>query len=63
MTTPNIDLEPLRALFAFGIPGGRTKIQKEIGRYLDGYDDALKDKPSIKKHIDAAVKGIKSLET
>ena len=54
------DLKHLRALFAFGVPGGRTKIQKRIGRYLDGADPRpLDDAPKIKSHIDAAVKGIK----
>ena len=52
------DLDALRRLFSFGIPGGRSKIQKAIGRYLDGDQTALDQAPTIKNHIDQAVEDI-----
>lgn len=48
------ELKGLRLLFAFGVPGGRTKIQKAIGRYLDGDDHALDSCPTVKAMIDEA---------
>ena len=50
------ELNGLRMLFAFGMPGGKTKIQKMIGRYLDGGDHALDKAPAIRRHIDKALK-------
>lgn len=48
----DVALDALRHIFAFGVPGGRSKIQKRIGRYLDGDDAALDGAPTIKARID-----------
>lgn len=54
------DLKHLKMLFAFGVPGGHTKIQKKIGRYLDGFEGSLDNTPMIKGRIDVAIKVIKA---
>jgi len=50
----------LKELFAFGIPGGRSKVQRAIGKYLNGDDTALEKMPAIKKQINSAVTKIKT---
>lgn len=54
------DLEGLRLLFSFGVPGGRSKVQKAIGKYLDGDINALDKMPTVKQTIDLAVEKIKN---
>ena len=47
----------LRMLLAFGIPGGRSKVQREIGKYLDGVPSGLDESaPTLKAYIDEAVR-------
>ena len=55
MTEKDRAIAGLRALFAFGVPGGRTKVQRAIGRYLDGDDTALDAMPTIRGIIDKGV--------
>lgn len=49
------NLEGLRLLFAFGVPFGRSKIQRAIGRFLDGRANALDGAPNIKAQIEEAI--------
>ena len=53
-------LQGLKELFAFGVPGGKTKIQKAIGRFLDGDETALDETPTIKDKIIKAVDRLKA---
>jgi len=55
MSEANEAMEALRDLFAFGVPGGRSRVQKRIGKYLDGHDKALDGAPTIKARIDRGV--------
>lgn len=54
-----LTLTGLRKLFAFGVPGGQSKVQKLIGQYLDGDDEALKGMPTVKRLIDEGVEALK----
>lgn len=59
MLSPEISV--LRDLFAFGLPGGGSKVQRAIGRYLDGNSDALEKMPTIKAHFNRTWRRIEAL--
>lgn len=42
-----LSLEVLRRVFAFGVPGGRTTVQRRVGRFLGGDREALDGAPTI----------------